>query len=327
MTLTVHGDSPTSVFRLNGADENSASFALGWVMERCPIFRHIVVEAIAGEAIDVTNASIDLQKHDGDGGFTDVEIRVGSRFHGILEAKRSYGLPTVTQLARYRPRLSRSAAEVSRLVSVTKASSALALRRLPPVIGGVKVIHVSWKDLQRLARKAHSLSPSLEEKLWLRQLVQHLQEFVAMDRLADNRVYVVSLSTKPMVAGRKHTWVDVVEKDKCYFHPVGRGGFPSEPPNYIGFRYHGALQSVHHIEHFEIVESPAKFNKLWVTRSIDHFVYRLGPPMRPALPMRTGRRIPRAMRVWCAIDTLLSGAFVTVGAARDETQRRLAEAL
>jgi hypothetical protein len=35
--------------------------------------------------------------------------------------------------------------------------------------------------------------------------------------------------------------------------------------------------------------------------------------MRPAWPMRTGN--------WCAIDTLLSGAFDTIGEDRDEAKR------
>jgi hypothetical protein len=35
--------------------------------------------------------------------------------------------------------------------------------------------------------------------------------------------------------------------------------------------------------------------------------------MRPAWPMRKGN--------WCAIDTLLSGAFDTIGEDRDEAKR------
>ena len=42
--------------------------------------------------------------------------------------------------------------------------------------------------------------------------------------------------------------------------------------------------------------------------------------MRPAWPMRTGN-LDRNTRVWCAIDTLLSGAFDTIGEDRDEAKR------
>ena len=49
VALTVRGTQPKSVFRLNGADENSASFALGWVLEQSAHFRRAVAEAIYGE--------------------------------------------------------------------------------------------------------------------------------------------------------------------------------------------------------------------------------------------------------------------------------------
>jgi hypothetical protein len=143
-----------------------------------------------------------------------------------------------------------------------------------------------------------------------------------MERLTDNTVYVVSLSTKSMVAGKSHTWVDVVEKDRCYFHPVGNG-WPVQPPNYIGFRYKGRLQSVHHIESFEVVRNLASQNRRWpkTNKNKDNFVYRLGPPMRPHHIIKTGN-IYKNGRVRCAIDTLLSGAFATISEARDETKRR-----
>jgi hypothetical protein len=55
-----------------------------------------------------------------------------------------------------------------------------------------------------------------------------------MERQTDNNVFVVGLGQNPMVPGQTHTWIDVVERDKCYFHPVGNH-WPVQPPNYIGF--------------------------------------------------------------------------------------------
>ena len=146
-----------------------------------------------------------------------------------------------------------------------------------------------------------------------------------MQRQTDNNVLVVSLGHQPMVSGQTHTWIDVVEKDRRYFHPIGNN-WPVQPPNYVGFRYGGRLQSVHHIDGFEVVENLATYNPLWLETDSDHFVYHLGPPMRPAREIRTGK-IFRSGHAWCAIDTLLSGAFDTISDARDETQRRLAESL
>jgi hypothetical protein len=127
-----------------------------------------------------------------------------------------------------------------------------------------------------------------------------------------------------MVDGGTHTWINVVEQDHCYFHPISPG-WPPQPPNYMGFRYHGRLQSVHHVDSFEVITNLAAFNNAWPeTEGKDHFVYRLGPPMRPVEVVRTGN-IYRNGRVWCAIDTLLSGAFSTIYTARDATQRRMTE--
>jgi hypothetical protein len=110
----------------------------------------------------------------------------------------------------------------------------------------------------------------------------------------------------------------VVEKDRSYFHPVGNH-WPVQPPNYIGFRYRGCLQSVHRVAVFQVVRDVATVNSRWCTTDGDHFVYSLGPPMRPARTLALG---PRPVR----LDTLLSGEFDTLAAARDETQRRQAAA-
>jgi hypothetical protein len=323
MALSIHGTEPTSVFRLIGNDENSASFAVGWTLEQSPRFLGVVIEEVFGEVLKVTNAVIQLQKHGGDGGYTDIELQAGHLFHVILEAKRSWELPSMDQLQRYLPRLIAGGAERKRLMSVSAASRSHAQRRLPAQLDGVPIGHLSWGDLQSLARKAETLSTQFSEKLWLRQLAQHLQEFTSMERQTDNNVFVVVLGDKPMLSGQTHTWIDVVEKDESYFHPVGNH-WPIQPPNYIGFRYRGILQSVHHIDSFEILEDVSTRNPLWVRTDSDHFVYRLGPPMRPARQMRTGN-LYMNQRVKCAIDTLLSGAFDTIRAARDETDRRLQE--
>ena len=322
MIIGRDGSQPTNVFRLSGADENSASFALGWVLERSPNYLSLVAEEVFGEIEDLGDVVITLQKHGEDGGYTDVEIQAGHRFHAILEAKRGWGVATEDQLMRYVPRIIAGGAKRQRLISVSAAARAQAMRRLPRHLNDIGIVHLSWGHLQRLAKKAQEIASGFEEKLWLRQLIQHLQEFMSMDRKTNNRVYVVSLGSKEMVPGQAYSWKDVVVRDKCYFHPVGKS-WPVEPPNYIGFRYDGRLQSVHHIERFEIVDNLAACNSLWPQTTVDHFVYSLGPPMKSARPLPTGKGIRQAARVWCAIDTLLSGEFDTITDARDGTERRL----
>jgi hypothetical protein len=323
LALTLHGIQPSNVFRLGGADENSATSALGWVLEQSPTYRNLVIEATFGGLLDSGDAVISLQRHHENGGYTDLEIQLGRQFHAILEAKHGWEVASEEQFQRYVPRLIAAAADRKRLVSVSAADRDYAGRRLPAGLKGIAIVHLSWGELARLCKLAQPVASRFEEKLWLRQWALHLQEFVSMERQIDNTVFVVSLSSRPMIPGQTHTWIDVVEKDKCYFHPVGRN-WPVQPPNYVGFRYYGRLQSVHHIDSFEIVEDLATRNRSWANTDFDHFVYHLGPPMRPLQEIKTGN-IPRNARVWCAIDTLLSGAFATISDARDETKRRQGE--
>jgi DNA-binding transcriptional regulator YiaG len=318
--LMVSGDQcSSSVFGLARSDENSATFALGWVLKESPSFRSIFVETIFDIDFDTRSCAISLQRHDEDRGFTDLEIQSASAFHVILEAKKGWTVPSSEQFGRYIPRLVESAATSKKLVSVSAAKQYFAALSLPSRLDGFEIVHFSWHELQRLATDALSNTRKLEERLWLREFVKHLNGFAAMRDVTDNSVFVVSLGAGPM-PDRTQTWIEVVERDRCYFHPVGRA-WPSQPPNYLGFRYSGQLQSVHHVDSFEIVRNVSSINPNWLETEIDQFVYRLGPPMKPAQVVTTGN-IPRDGRVWCALDTLLSGAYLTISDARDETQRR-----
>jgi len=308
-----------SVFGLARSDENSATFALGWILKESPSFRSLFVEAIFNIDFETSSCAISLQRHDEDRGFTDLEIQSASAFHVILEAKKGWTVPSLEQFGRYIPRLVASAATSKKLVSVSAAKQYFAALNLPSRLDGFEIIHFSWHDLQRLATDALSKTRKLEERLWLREFVKHLNGFAAMRDVTDNSVFVVSLGAGPM-PDRTRTWIEVVERDRCYFHPVG-GAWPSQPPNYLGFRYGGQLQSVHHVDSFEIVRNVSRITPNWLETETDHFVYRLGPPMRPTQVGMTGK-IPRNARVRCALDTLLSGAYLTISDARDETQRR-----
>ena len=135
----------------------------------------------------------------------------------------------------------------------------------------------------------------------------------------DNRVYVVSLSHDPIKADGTWTWIDVVERDKHYFHPKGQG-WPDVPPNYIAFRYDGELQSVHYIESYEVVTDPSSVNKNWLESDFEQYLYKLGPAMKPSATVKSGPIWNS--RHWCIIDTLLSGACKTISEAAAETKRR-----
>jgi hypothetical protein len=322
MTLRLSGATPTSVFSLLGTDENSATFAMGWALDQCPTFMDLFLRDVIGLSSPVDEVIVDLQRHHSSGGFTDIEI-IGKNFcHLIVEAKSGWAIPGTEQLATYARRLTRHDRAERRILSISAASLSYAAGRLVERIDDVPVSHRSWSDIQQLAEAARQNASGHEEKLWLRHLYRHLEGYVSMQNPRDNLVYVVSLSDDPIKDGNPYTWIDVVEKDHRYFHPVGNR-WPLLPPNYIAFRYYGELQSVHHIDGYAVVTNLSDQNAQWPWTDSDHFVYSLGPPMRPARQMRTGN-IYRNHRVRCAIDTLLSGAYMSISAARDETSRRLA---
>lgn len=323
MTLVVHGVRPSSVFGLAGLSENSATYAVGWAFAHCSEYRTAFLRRVFGRSVPPDDHLISLQEFGADRGYTDIELR-GPTFHLIVEAKKGWTVPDTEQLRRYVPRFRTTGAHLSAVLSVSSATADYASRHLPASVDGVPVKHLSWLELMRLARDAETRVTRIRERLWLDQVCAHLQEYCSVSRVTDNTAYVVSLSSGPTRAEGPYTFIDVVEQDRSYFHPVGNT-WPVEPPNYMAFRYHGRVQSVHHVAGYQVVRDVSMVNPKWCTTDSDHFVYTLGPPMRPARELRTGARIVRAARVWCAVDTLLAGEFDTLDAARDETQRRQKE--
>jgi hypothetical protein len=88
MALMIRGVEPRSVFGLIGMDENSPTFALGWILERSPAFRALFIEGVLGEGLDVAEVLITLQKHAEDGGYTDCEIHGGGEGLASMPSSR-----------------------------------------------------------------------------------------------------------------------------------------------------------------------------------------------------------------------------------------------
>ncbi|MFL7024241.1 hypothetical protein BCS58_08010 [Enterovibrio norvegicus] len=322
--LALFNNECKTVFGLNGFDEDSATYALGWTLNKSPTLLNLFLSNIfVSLPFDVEKVSIDLQKSDGKS-FTDIEIKQQSVFHIIVEAKKGWVLPGNEQLEKYRSRFDAddgNYVEASRVfVSMSAASEEYASRRLDGDIGGYPLTHLSWKSVVGLIEKAGSTTKSVTEKLWLGECQEHLKGYISMTNPTSNLAYCVVLS-KNCVGEGEYTWVDVVEKDLSYFHPVGIKGWPVNPPNYIAFRKDGALMSVHRINEYKVVSNVREENDNWPVTEGDHFVYKLGSPMKPEKPLKNGK-IYATGRVWCALDTLLSGDYASIADARDETQRR-----
>jgi hypothetical protein len=320
MSFSLYGNEVKTVFGLAGSDENSATKALGWTLQQSPEFLLELVGMVTKVKIDPSQTIIKLQNHKKNGGVTDLEIFSPGVCHIIFEAKKGWELPAVSQLSKYSSRLNDGVAEVRLIVSLSAASQTYASLFLPKDIGKIPLSHISWENVHDLCELSRSKTKSFVEKMWLGELSKHLGEYMSKDRESSNLVYVVSVARKPAGENPKHTYVDVVEKDKAYFHQVGNS-WPVSPPNYIGFRYDGKLQSVHHIEEFEVVKNLASLNANWPRTTVNHFVYKLGPPMKPAKDVLSENIW--TLRVKCTIDTLLSGKYRTIREARDATDKRL----
>jgi hypothetical protein len=148
-----------------------------------------------------------------------------------------------------------------------------------------------------------------------------------MQNQRDNMVYVVSLGWRP-TAWSPISPRDIVLQHGRYFHLVGggAGGWPKEPPNYLGFRFDARLQQIRHVDDVVVSERPRDFLPGFGPEydfDQPHYLYTLGPPIEPSREVGSGK-VTRALRVWAALDLLLTSS--TISEARDLTDARLSAA-
>ncbi len=207
------------------------------------------------------------------------------------------------------------------LLIVTNASRAYAAAELERCLTpGVRLQHRSWAELTTLVKATVASSRGRDRVIALEYL-RYLQRGEEMDRRYSNMVYVVALAegTPP---GWSLTWQDVVRERSRYFYPVGKSGWPDPPPNYMAFRYGGRLQSIHHVDSYEVFSRardlfPEAADEVWAP----HYCLTLGPVISPIRIVKAGPSVLRAARVWCMLDAFLT--METVTEAVQETKRRL----
>lgn len=315
--LFLHGRRIDSVFELLGRKENDITYAIGWALAQSPAFRTAILRRIFKTVRDLDVQRVALQQHASSLGITDIEIH-GPALHVIVEAKRGWTPPSKEQLALYAQRLQPGSGNRTALVTMSECSPEHATLHLPAKIGTVPVIHLAYREVSKLARVKRGTHA--EQRL-LSQLRTYLERIMKMQEQTSNLVYVVALSSDTAEWSRI-SWIDIVTRRSRYFHPAGGAGWPRKPPNYLGFRYDGRLQSVHHVEDWKIVtemshEIPEINARTWPP----YVLYTLGPPIVPQRVVRTGK-LYRNGRVWAMLDLLLT--CDTISEARDLTKQRLA---
>jgi hypothetical protein len=317
--LFLHNRPIDSVFELLGKDENDITYSVGWAMARSRFFLRQFVRETVGYGGDVWESAIRLQHFRRQGGITDIEIELPGEFHVIVEAKRGWNLPGPRQLKKYARRLRNSSGAIRKIVVLSECSPEYARHNLHlHRVRGVPVAAISWNAVARMATRALARGKHAEKRL-LRELLSYMGRVTTVQDIESNWVLVVSLA-HGFHTGWRIKWADIVRKKRRYFHPMGVNGWPKEPLNYIAFRYHGKLLSIHHVDSYEVTtdfhkavpEIPSKERE-------PHFLYKLGKPIVPASEVRNGRVYPSG-RVWCMLDTLLT--CKTVSEARDLSNKR-----
>lgn len=306
--LSLHGKSVKSVFNLLGQKENDITFSIGWVLSRCPVLLLAFLTNALGEKVKCNpdELTLVLQDYQKGLGITDVEIR-GKDLHLIIEAKRGWEFPSERQLLQYLPRFDKTKAEQRMIIAMSECSQVYAKHYLADSVKGVPVRHVSWQEMSLLTSKCGGTQA---EKRLMEEFRNYIATIVNMQPQESNRVYIVSLSNEEFAKGL--TFIQVVEKRRRYFHPYGTGSWPKEPPNYIAFRYDGKLQSIHHIEKAEVIRNfHPHFPERKDQEDEPHFLYLLGPAIRPAQEVRTGSGITRSARRWAFLDLLLTSKTIT----------------
>jgi hypothetical protein len=318
--LYVGGTAVKSIFELVGKDEDSISLAIAWGLRSCPHFLQASLRAMLGETPSLEGVSITIHRYEAAGGITDIEVESPGTFHAIVEAKRGWILPSLAQLQRYagRESFAGSMAPIKRLVTLSECSELHASRHYAgKQVAGHALRHISWKTMAQMCTAAASHSGHAEKRV-LQDLREYLENAMTTQQKDSNLVYVVSLGPGTP-AGWQTSWIDVVRKYRKYFHPLS-GTWPKSPPNYLGFRYGGLLQSIHHVEKYAVVNDigvacPGIPND----PCEPHYLYHLGKPIVPGRSIKNGAVWPSG-RVWCALDTLLT--CDTVSQARDMTAKR-----
>ena len=321
--LVAYGTEVNNIFQLIGNLENDITKSIAWALARCPEFLKAVINEVMSLEINTQNVRIKYQEFENNKGITDLEITDDTSFYIIIEAKRGWILPGAEQLALYSQRRNIIESPVSHkaIISMSECSEDYANAYLPfKVINDIPVNHLSWKKIYELANSA-KVGSSISQKNLLKELMRYLGGIMTMQAKESNWVYVVSLSTeKPENCDL--TWVELVEKKMKYFHPFGINGWPKEPPNYIGFRYGGRLQSIYHIESYSIVKNlHDKIEEMPnVEDEYEHFVYSLGKPIIPSKVVKTGN-IYASGRKWAMLDTLLTAD--TIHEASEISRQRM----
>lgn len=310
-TLNLHGRKVDSVFQLLGSHENDITFSMAWALSNCPTFLDILVYKTAGIHPDPDSTVIliqDYKKEEKRRGFTDIEITDNSNFHIIIEAKRGWIMPTIDQLSHYAHHI--APLPHTCIVTLSECSIDYAACVLPETsIEGIPIKHLPWLEVYQISKASYGASNHKQKNI-LMEFLSYLKGVITTQNQESNLVFIVPLSSGHE-EGCPLSYIDIVNIKHKYYCKIGANGLKL-PPNYIAFRYGGKLQTIHHIDGYTVTrnmhnEIPEMPDVEWDT---DHFVFQLGPEMRPPKEVKTGKVWPSG-RKWAMLDTLFTSETIS----------------
>ena len=323
--LTLHSRRVETVFDLLGDKEDDITYSVGWGLAQSETLARTILREVYGASADEGElTAVRLQEADKDTGRTDIELET-DLLRLVVEAKRGWTLPLRSQLQQYANRLNDGDSRLGHIAVVAECAHHFPpVLALPAVIDGISVTYVPWSRIAQLVEETAGSIGDRAEKRLLRELYRYLRGLMTMQNTTSNLVYVVALNDDEL-PWSSLTFKDIVFERSYYFHPVGGGpgGWPKTPPNYVGFRFAGCLQRIHHVESYDVITLPHDYipevspSEDWSEQP--HFLYKLGPVIEPAKLVNTGR-LYRAQRVWCALDLLQTAD--SIADARDLTRER-----
>jgi len=307
-----------SVFELLGKKENDLSYSVAYVLSKCPNLMKSLINYIEIK-FPLKNYQIKLQGFHDERGYTDVEITLNSDYQIIVEAKKSWNLPTTNQLKKYVNRF-KGYKKTKRLFLIfSDYDNDSAPETYPSSYRSIPIELISWREIVGLINKTYSRVKN-KEKFLLMELKKYLSKVVTMENNESNMVYVVSLSNQN-VKGSNLTWIDIVLKKHHYFFST-EGGWPSIPPNYIAFRFKGKLQSIHHVDKYIVTDNLHKYLPEIKLGKKNRYLLYLGQGFEPRKELPNGNIYSNG-RYWCMLDTLFTAK--TVQDAIHLTKRRKEE--
>ena len=248
-SLARYGREVTTVFDLLGRTEPALTAALGWTMIRSPRLLEAVLTRLELPATPSEAATVHLETAD-KAGRTDIELHTPTA-RVIIEAKQGWILPGMAQLEAYAPRFSEGAAAelASRFVTLSDSTAAWAHQALPGHIAGVPVIHWSWDEVRELISEARG-SARGHERNWLDQMEAYMGSATSKRPVTDSLAYCIVITDDLF---GDVSFRDYVVKQRVYFHPLSGGGWPTVPPNFLAFRWKGAVRQVNRVLKHEII--------------------------------------------------------------------------